>query len=659
MDIRFSGSVASNDFPSLRRLAFSGYCGPKESQFRRRKGVGLKSGPSRSLYLRILRQSRRCWPHLAGIAVLSLLSLPLTLLYPLPLKIAVDSVLGQQPLPNFLVRFLPPMHPGPVAIGFAVALLLAIALLANVQGLASWYLQTYTGEKLVWDFRAELLNHVQRLPLAFHDRYGPTDSVYRIQHDAPSIQYVAIQGVVPLITAVFTLIGMVYVCARIDFHLALVALGISPVLFGLSLACSRLVRRRSQEIKELDSTALSVIQEVLGSIRLVKAFGQENREQGRFVRHSSKRMSGQIQLSMMQAVFNVLIGLTIAGGTAAALYIGVRHVRAGLLTVGSLLMVMAYIAQMYGPLQLLSTKATDLQAWFTSLERAFLLLDQAPEIAESPRALPLARAQGNFEFRNVCFAYDQSGRGLHHVSFQVPAGARVGIVGVTGAGKTTLLNLLMRFYDPTEGQVLLDGVDIRDYRIADLRRQFAVVLQEPVLFAASIEENIAYGKPDASDAEIEAAARAASAHHFISRLPEAYDTCAGERGARLSGGERQRISLARAFLRNSPVLILDEPTSSVDLQTEAAIMQATETLLQGRTTFMIAHRLPTLKSCDMILVLDQGRLADVRRHHPGAVLDVGRFVLGREEGGARQETAGLDPSAEASPAKASRAQAGG
>lgn len=594
----------------------------------------LKVGPKRSLSLRILLQARRCWPHLVGIALLSLLSMPLTLLYPLPLKIAVDSVLGQQPLPNFLVRFLPPMRPGPVAIGFAVGLLLVIALLANLQALASWYLQTYTGEKLVWDFRAELLSHVQRLPLAFHDRYGPTDSVYRIQHDAPSLQYVAIQGVVPFITAIFTLIGMVYVCARIDFQLSLVALAISPVLFALSLSCSRLVRRRSQEIKELDSTALSVIQEVLGSIRLVKAFGQEDREQGRFVRHSSKRMSGQVRLSIMQAVFNVLIGLTIAGGTAAALYIGVRHVRSGLLTVGSLLMVMAYIAQMYGPLQLLSTKTTDLQAWFVSLERAFMLLDQVPEIAESPHALPLQRAGGGFEFRDVSFSYDESGRGLRHVSFRIPAGSRVGIVGATGAGKSTLLNLLMRFYDPTEGHVLLDGIDIREYRIADLRRQFAVVLQEPVLFAASIAENIAYGRPDASNPEIEAAARAASAHEFIARLPEGYETSAGERGARLSGGERQRISLARAFLRDSPVLILDEPTSSVDMQTEAAIMQATEALLDGRTTFMIAHRLHTLKSCDIILVLENGRLAEVRHGAGGAMLDVGCFVLGVENSNA-------------------------
>ncbi|HSB74350.1 MAG TPA: ABC transporter ATP-binding protein [Terriglobales bacterium] len=609
------------------------------------------------MYLRILRQSRRCWPHLAGIAALSLLSMPLTLLYPLPLKIAVDSVLGQQPLPNFLVHFLPPMRPGPVAIGFAVALLLVIALLANLQALASWYLQTYTGEKLVWDFRAQLLNHVQRLPLAFHDRYGPTDSVYRIQHDAPSIQYVAIQGIVPLVTAGFTLVGMVYVCARIDLQLALISLAISPVLFALSLACSRLVRRRSQEIKELDSTALSVIQEVLGSIRVVKAFGQENREQGRFVRHSSKRMSGQVQLSVMQAVFNVLVGLTIAAGTAAALYIGVKHVRAGLLSVGSLLMVMAYIAQMYTPLQLLSTKTTDLQTWLTSLERAFLLFDQAPEIAESPRALALPRAQGGFEFRDVSFTYDESGRGLHHVSFQVPAGARVGIVGATGAGKSTLLNLLMRFYDPIAGQVLLDGVDIRDYRIADLRRQFGVVLQEPVLFGASLAENIAYGKPDASDAEIEAAARAASAHDFITRLPEAYETSAGERGARLSGGERQRISLARAFLRDSPILILDEPTSSVDLQTEATIMQATEALMAGRTTFMIAHRLHTLKSCDMILVLQRGRLVDVRRLQAGALLDVGTFALGVDEAHPDQERLAFDQAVEDLPPRANRAAA--
>src|SRR2546430_845525 len=377
---------------------------------------------------------------------------------------------------------------------------------------------------------------------------------------------------------------MLYVTAQIDRSLALVALAITPILFLLSAGCSQVVRKRSHGVKVLDSSAMSVIQEVLESIRLNKAFGQESHEHERFVRHSSLRMTEQVKLAMWQALFNVLIGLTIAGGTAAALYIGVQHVHAGVLGVGSLLVVMAYIAQMYQPLQLLSTKTTDVQAWLASLERAFMILDQTPEIEESRHAITLTSARGEFEFRNVSFQYEGTTRGLENLSFQIPAGSRVGIVGSTGAGKATLLNLLMSFYDPTEGEVLLDGGDIRDYRIADLRRQFAVVLQEPVLFAASMAENIAYGKRDASDEEIVAAAKSACAHDFIVNLSKQYESSVGERGAGLSGGERQRISLARAFLRDSPILILDEPTSSVDVQTETSILTATDNLMKGRTT---------------------------------------------------------------------------
>jgi ATP-binding cassette subfamily B protein len=534
------------------------------------------------------------------------------------LKVVVDCVLGTQPLPSWLLHAVPWLRGRGASLEAAIAILLGIALFVSLQSLAAWWLQTYTGEKLVWDFRARLLNHVQRLPLMFHDRYGATDSVYRIQHDAPSIQYVTIQGMVPLMTAVFTLVAMIVVTARMDVVLALIALTITPALFLLSLGCSRIVRKRSETIKNLDSSALAVIQEVIGSIRVIKAFGQENREHDRFVRRSAKRMSQQVRLSIQQAVFNVLIGLTIAIGTAAALYFGVRHVRAGTLTIGSLLMIMAYIAQIYQPLQTLTGKVTDLQVWLASLDRTFALLDQQPEIAERVGAQPLRAAKGEFEFRNVSFAYDESGRGLQDLSFHIPAGTRVGIVGATGAGKTTLLNLLMRFYDPSSGEVLLDGQDIREYRIADIRRQYAVVLQEPVLFASSIAENIAYGKPDATDDEIIAAATAAASHDFILNLPEGYETQVGERGSRLSGGERQRISLARAFLRNSPILILDEPTSSVDVHTEAAIMEATERLISGRTTFMIAHRLSTLKTCDLILVLDQGRLVEIKERAPEA-----------------------------------------
>ena len=344
--------------------------------------MSSKSKDGKSVLVRVLRESRSCWPHLTGIAALSFLSLPLTLLYPVPLKIAVDNVIGKQPLPHWLIASSPWPNAQGAALELSILVLLGIAVLVNLQGLASWWLQTYTGEKLVWDFRARLLNHVQRLPLVFHDRYGATDSVYRIQHDAPSIQYVTIQGMVPLMTAFFTLIGMIIVTARIDAVLSRVAVLITPVLFLLSLGCGRVVRKRSHTIKSLDSSALSVVQEVIGSIRVIKAFGQESREHARFVSRSTERMSHQVQLSLQQAVFNVLIGLTIAAGTAAALYIGINHVRAGRLTVGSLLMVMAYIGQVYQPLQTLSTKATELQAWFASLERAFMLLDQQPEIAE-------------------------------------------------------------------------------------------------------------------------------------------------------------------------------------------------------------------------------------------------------------------------------------
>ena len=558
--------------------------------------------------VRVLSESRRSSGPLILIAGLSLLSLPLTLLYPLPLRLVVDNVLSHQPLPPFLANILP-LHSAEFV---AIALVLGIAVVVNLQGLASWWLQTYVGEKLVWDFRAKLLNHVQRLPLSFHDRYGATDSVYRIQHDAPAVQYVVIQGLIPLGTSLFTLVGMIFVTIRIDTSLALVALGITPILLMLTVAASQRARRQSETVKVLDTRAMSVIQEVMGCIRVIKAFAQEDAEHERFVRRSTLRRSGQVRLALSQAVYNTLIGLTIAGGTAASLYIGVLHVRGGILTVGSLLVVMAYIAQLYQPLQALTNKTSDLQAWMISLQRCFTILDSVPEIEESPRALPLHKASGEFEFRNVSFEYGASGRGLHGMSFKIPAGSRVGIVGTTGAGKTTLLNLIMRFYDPTEGAVLLDGIDLRHYRIADLRRQFAVVLQEPVLFDASIAENIAYGKRNATDQEIVAAAKAASAHDFISKLNRGYNTNAGERGTSLSGGERQRISLARAFLRDAPILILDEPTSSVDTTTESSIMNATAQLMEGRTTFMIAHHLSTLRYCNMILVLEQGRLAEVK-----------------------------------------------
>ncbi len=311
-------------------------------------------------------------------------------------------------------------------------------------------------------------------------------------------------------------------------------------------------------------------------------------------------------------MFDLLIGLITAVGSASVLWLGVRHVRAGVLSLGDLLLVMAYLSQLYEPLRTIGKKVSSLQGYFTSAERAFSVLDEKPDVVERPDASPLTRARGDVAFQNVSFAYEEGRPVLHDISFEAPAGARLGIAGRTGAGKTTLVSLLTRFYDPLSGQILLDGVDLRDYKLADLRQQYAIVLQEPVLFSTSIAENIAYARPDASEEDIVPAAKLANAHDFIAALPEGYETNVGERGMCLSGGERQRISLARAFLKDAPILVLDEPTSSVDTKTESVIMEAMERLMKGRTTFIIAHRLSTLENCDLRLELEKGRVASSR-----------------------------------------------
>jgi len=569
--------------------------------------------PGRSdltVYRRLLRLGRPYRLHLAGIIGLGLLSPPLALLGPLPLKIAVDSVIGDQPLPAPLAILIPPAASPSTSGGMAlvIGLVLVTALLVNIQALAQWLLQSYTGERLVLAFRSELFRHLQRLSVAYHDARGTADSLYRIQYDAPSIQWILVTGIPPFLTAGATLLAMVYVTARIDRQLALVALTIAPVLLGLMRLSGTRLRRRWTEVKELESAAMAVAHEVLAAVRVVKAFAQEPREQERFVTRAARGVWGQLRVALIGGGFDLLVGLTIAAGTAAALFIGVRHVRAQTLTLGDLLLVMGYLTQIYAPLQTITRKVAELQSSLAGAERAFALLDETPDVPELPTARPLVRARGAVSFRHVSFAYDTERSVLHDVTFDSPAGARVGIVGPTGSGKTTLISLLMRFYDPSGGQILLDGTDLRAYRVADLRNQFAVVLQDPVLFSTSIAENIAYAQPDADEAAIVAAARQANAHDFIIRLPDGYHTQVGERGLRLSGGERQRISLARAFLKDAPILIMDEPTSAVDLRTESAILEAMERLMRGRTTFIITHRPSIIGTADALVRIEHGHV---------------------------------------------------
>jgi ATP-binding cassette, subfamily B, bacterial len=563
-----------------------------------------------ALFWRLMRLARPYWPHIGILLLLGLLSAPLALLTPLPLKIAVDSAIGSRPLPRFLDVLVPDAvtrSDGTVLV-LAVGLAMTVALLTGLLELGRSVLSVYTGEKLILGLRTRLFRHAQRLSLLYHDSRGATDSAYRIQYDAQSIQWIMTDSIPSLATAVVTLVGMVYVTFLIDWQLALVAMTVSPFLFVSAWAYGRRLRPRWIKVKQLDSSALSVVQEVLGSLRVVQAFGQETREGERFVRRSGQSVQNRIRVAFIEGGFTLLIALITAAGTATVLFIGVRHVRSGVITLGDLLLVMGYLASLYAPLKQLSKSKATLQGWLASAERAFSLLDEVPDVIERPQALALARASGAVGFDDVSFAYRENHPVLRSVSFEVDPGTRVGISGRTGAGKTTLMSLLTRFYDPTAGQILLDGVDVRDYRIGDLRNQFAIVLQEPVLFSTSIAENIAYASPGASEEEIVKAAKAANAHEFIVALPLGYESRVGERGMSLSGGERQRIALARAFLKDAPILILDEPTSSVDMETEAAIIEAMERLMHGRTTFMIAHRLGTLANCDARLEIEDGRV---------------------------------------------------
>jgi ATP-binding cassette, subfamily B, bacterial len=585
--------------------------------------MNKKKTRNSELYRRLFLEVRPYYRHLGGLLLVTLLSTPLSLLTPLPLKIAVDSVIGSHPLPPFLKAALPDAvtSSSNAILIFVIVLTIGVALLSGVQCLASSLLRTYTGEKLTLDFRTKLFRHVQRLSVSYHDSRGTADSTYRIQYCAPGIQWLAVDGVIPFIATGLTLFGMIYIIAVLDWHLAVVAVAISPVLYLGARTFNPRLRNQWGQITHLDSSAFSVVQEALSALRVVKAFGQEEREQARFVRHSSESFLARVRAAWSEGGFGLLVAITTASGTAAVLFLGVHHVQSGTLTLGELMLVMAYLTQLFGPLASLGDMAVLAQRSLASAERAFALLDEEPDVIESKNAMPLSRASGGITFRDVCFAYNGDNPVLSDISLKIKPGTRVGIMGMTGGGKSTLVSLLTRFHDPTRGRILLDGVDLRDYKLADLRNQFGIVLQDSILFSTSIGENIAYARPGASQEEVLEAAKAAHAHEFISCLPDGYNTLVGERGMQLSGGQRQRIALARAFLKNAPILILDEPTSSIDTKTEKEIIEVMERLSIGRTVFIIAHRLSTLKHCDLLLGIEKGRLAFIRSDVSTAIGD--------------------------------------
>ena len=547
------------------------------------------------------------WP-LVVLLIISLFAVPMTLIFPLPIKLLVDSVLDSQPLPGYLTIFVGSQVSKTLALWLAVSILMSAAVLTYLQKLVNVWYSNKVGNRMTLEVRARLFRQMQRLSVAYHDTMGAADSAYRTLNDAPMLRSYGIDSLIPLTTSILTLGAMILVMVFLDWQLALIALLVSPLMFILTFVFRPRIRAGWRKFRASESAAMAVAQESLGASRLVKSYGQEERRNKELVSHYDASLSASLKVQVDSAFYSLLVGILTAAGLAAVLYIGIGHVQARIISLGSLLVVNYYVTQLYGPLRSVGQSILDIQMSLTGVERYRAVLEEKPDVPEAPNARPLARAKGKIEFQNVTFEYTTNHTVLHGVSFALPSGDRLGVVGPTGSGKTTLSTLLLRLFDPTDGMITLDDVDLKDYKLADLRNQYAVVHQETVLFSTSVAENIRFARPDSTVDEVIEAATAAKAHEFIMNLPNGYETLVGERGMKLSGGERQRISLARAFLKNAPILVLDEPTSSLDAKTEAAILDTIQELMRGRTSLMIAHRPSTLRDCNVILVLEDGRV---------------------------------------------------
>lgn len=555
------------------------------------------------------RVSGYLWPHrgriLWALAQVCLIS-GLELLKPWPIKIVIDSVLSGHALPGAWAGGWPA---GALLLGACGALVLIYAALGGLTVLNN-YATISIGQRMVRDLRSDLYAHLHRLSMAFHSRAQAGDLLYRVTADTFALQTLTMNCLFPATTALVLLGGMAVIMLGLDWTLTLLALSVCPALL---LAIGRLNRRvnaAATRARERESEVYGVVQRAMAAMRVIQAFTREEEEHRRFMAANEQSLAASLRLHTLQTFYSGIVNLLIALGTAAVVWVGARHVLDGTLTLGELVVFISYLASLYVPVNNMFQVWGLAQSARVGVKRAFDVLDVEHDLADGPRGFPPGGARGEIGWEDVDFAYAPGALVLDGVSIHVRPGQRVAVVGPTGAGKSTLLSLLPRFYDPIRGRVLVDGVDAREYRLGALRRQVAMVLQPPLVFPVSIRENIAFGRPEAHLDEIIAAAKAARIHDTIARLPEGYDTVVGEYGVTLSEGEKQRLTIARAILRDSPILILDEPTSALDPETEGLILEALDRLTTGRTTFIIAHRLSTVRTADLIVVLKGGRVVE-------------------------------------------------
>lgn len=535
---------------------------------------------------------------------LSLVGIGLNLLKPWPFKIIVDD-------------FLRPAGPARGDWRTWVPLLcLALVVIQFGWGIINWitnYLFVKIGLQALLKLRTDLYSHLQRLSLKFHDARRSADSSFRVAYDSQSIQTIYNKGFTNIFASIIGLIGTFVVMLRLDWVLTLLSLAIVPLIVGAIYFFARRIRMESTSIQEQESAVLAQAQEGLSSIRMVHAFGREDFEVRQFHQQAQQSLQANLRLTLTNVNSALVISTLMVIGTAAMYYVGTLHVLSGMLSLGSLLVFSAYLLMLYQPLESLTYTAWAMEGATAGAKRCFEVLDRQDDVRDSPNAVEISTAKGAIEFCAVNFGYAESRIVLRDINLSIDPNQIVGLAGGTGAGKSTLLSLVPRFYDPAAGCVRLDGRDVREITKKSLREQIAIVLQDTLLFSTTVRENIAYGRPDATEEEIVEAARRAQADEFIRQMPQGYSNLVGERGGHLSVGQRQRIGIARAFLKNAPILLLDEPTSALDPATEAAIMDVITELMRGRTTFIATHRLATIHDLDQIIVLDHGRIVEQGR----------------------------------------------
>lgn len=538
------------------------------------------------------------------------------LLEPWPLKIVFDNILGSKKMPEWLANAVhATIGTDKLSILLFVALaVLGIAVVGAISSYTEKYLTTSVAQWVGHDLRRTLYHHIQRLSLSYHDNKKTGDLISRITSDIESIQDFVSQALLGMVVNGLTLVGMLCIMFYLDWRFTLIALSVSPALFIVVFSFTRRIKQASRAVRQQEGEIASIVQEVLSSIRVVKAFSRENYEQERFDKQSLETVETALKARSLKAKLAPIVEVIVAAGTCLVLWYGVRLVLVGTITPGSLLVFLLYLGKMYKPMRELSKMTDTISKTVVGYERIREVLETEREVRNLPGSRKAPDFKGEIAFKNVEFGYTKEQPILKGIDLEIKAGTVAALVGPTGAGKTTIASLIARFYDPTSGTVMIDGQDVKRYKLHSLRRQISFVLQENLLFRAPLWQNIAYGRPEASRDEIIRAAKQANADEFIAKLPEGYDTVVGERGVTLSGGQRQRIAIARAIIRDAPILILDEPTSDLDAASEELVFDALAKLMEGRTSIVIAHRLATVQRADVIFVLDDGRIVQQGTH---------------------------------------------